>query len=160
MDKVRTQSCCPSLLFAIAGPWMCVFGAVFLDHPVVQPLTDYIWIGDNPQRPSRLNYVARVFHCISVALEELKLYYTGITYADVQRPERFFPYITQYLDSTNTLIQFTYKGKLVNKDSSKAIFLARTNEPNPKDIVVKFVRSHNSEAHAHLAYHSLAPDLL
>ena len=88
------------------------------------------------------------------------MYYNGITYADVQRPERFFPYITQYLDSTNTLIQFTYKGKLVNKDSSKAIFLARTNEPNPKDIVVKFVRSYNSKAHALLAYHSLAPNLL
>ncbi|KAF8600633.1 hypothetical protein BDV93DRAFT_419111, partial [Ceratobasidium sp. AG-I] len=161
LDKVRIQSCCPSLLFAIAGPWMCVLGAVFLDHPVVQPLTDYIWIGDNPQQPSRLNYVARLFHCMSVALKELKSYYNDLVYEDKPRSGRFFPHITQYLDSTNTPIKFTYKQNLAKEDNSKAIFLARTSDPHPpKDIVVKFVRSYNPEAHALLAKHELAPQLL
>lgn len=168
MTDVRSQTRCPSLLIAIAGPWMCVLGAVFLDHPVVQPLTDYIWVGDRPQQPSRLKYVARVFHCISLAREELKSYYEKNSVnvpSPGQRSALFYPSITHYLDSTNHRVEFVYTAKLAKEHPSKAIFAARTvgtEQQEPKAIVVKFVQSYNAEAHELLSSNgnNLAPRLL
>ena len=39
---VRRASYCPSMLIAIAGPGLCVLGAIFTDKVVVQPLTSYV----------------------------------------------------------------------------------------------------------------------
>ncbi|CAE6474273.1 unnamed protein product, partial [Rhizoctonia solani] len=47
-SRLTNRCYSPSILIAIAGPWMCVLGAVFLNRPVVQPLTDLIWVGSNP----------------------------------------------------------------------------------------------------------------
>jgi hypothetical protein len=160
VDGIRKQCCCPSLIITIAGPWIAILGAVFLDYPVVQPLTDFLWVGDNPQQPSRLTHLTRVFHCVSLALQELREYYGGLPDTG-NPPGRFFPYVTHYLDSSNRRIEFSYISKLDKTNDSKAIFLARTQDTNePKTIVVKFVQSYNSEAHALLQEHGLAPALL
>lgn len=54
---------------------MCVFGAIFLDRPVAQPLTDLLWVGDNPAKPSESCYIARVFDSLARAGDELMDYY-------------------------------------------------------------------------------------
>jgi hypothetical protein len=45
MLVVRNNTCCPTFLFANAGPWFAILGAVFTDKVIAQRLTDYIWVG-------------------------------------------------------------------------------------------------------------------
>ncbi|KAG9078891.1 hypothetical protein FS749_009054 [Ceratobasidium sp. UAMH 11750] len=156
------QCCCPSLLVAIAGPWMAILGAVFLDRPVVQPLTHFLWIGHDPARPSELEHLARVFHSISSAREELEEFYRNVP-APRSELDRFFPYITHYTDPTGHRVQFAYLKALSGTRSAnnKSIFLAKTpDEDPPKKIVIKFVRTYNADAHKLLAKEGLAPLLL
>ncbi|KAG8692343.1 hypothetical protein FRC08_009837 [Ceratobasidium sp. 394] len=156
------QCCCPSFLAAIAGPWMAILGAVFLDRPVVQPLTHFLWIGHDPARPSELEYLARVFHCISSTREELEEFYRNVP-APRSELDRFHPYITHYTDPTGHRVQFAYLKALSGTRSAnnKPIFLAETRgEGPPRRIVVKFVQTYNTDAHKLLAKEGLAPLLL
>ncbi|CAE7198180.1 unnamed protein product [Rhizoctonia solani] len=146
--------CCPSILVVIAGPWMCVLGAIFLDRPVVQPLTHFLWVGTDPARPSELDYIARVFNCLSVAWEELEEYYRSSN-PPGETPARAFPYPTHCSNSAQVM-RFTYQKILC---PGKPIFLAETIEANPKCIVVKFVKTYNGDTHRLLAEHRLAPEL-
>ncbi|KAG8779903.1 hypothetical protein FRC12_023729 [Ceratobasidium sp. 428] len=156
------KCCCPSILVATAGPWMTILGAVFLDRPVVQPLTDLLWIGHDPARPSELAYITWVFHCASLALQSLAEFY-----CDVPIPHdnlsRFFPYVTHYTDAGGRLVEFSYLKSLSETypADGTSIFLAETqNLDPPKQIVVKFVQTYNAKAHELLAKHGLAPALL
>ncbi|KAG9086361.1 hypothetical protein FS749_003688 [Ceratobasidium sp. UAMH 11750] len=162
MQTLLDQCCCPSLLVAIAGPWMAILGAVFLDRPVVQPLTHFLWIGHDPARPSELEYLARVFHCISSARGELEEFYRNVP-TPRSELDRFLPYITHYTDPTGHRVQFAYLKALSGTRSAnnKSIFLAETRgEDPPKKIVIKFVRTYNADAHNLLAKAGLAPLLL
>ncbi|KAL5631181.1 hypothetical protein ACGC1H_006876 [Rhizoctonia solani] len=154
--------CCPSILIGIAGPWMCVFGAIFLDRPVIQPLTHFLWVGEDPARPSELGYIARVFDCISYARDELEHYYSTSNPPSLgENTARAFPYLTHYLDSTGQVVHFAYRKGLCPNNPEKAIFLAETiDKENPKPIIVKFVQNYNADAHRLLAENKLAPELL
>ncbi|KAB5592332.1 Sorting nexin-25 [Ceratobasidium theobromae] len=147
------QCCCPSILIAFAGPWMCILGAVFLGGPVVQPLTDFLWVGYDPARPSRLTHLARVFYCLSLAQRELTEFYENLP---IPSPARFFPYVTHYTDSNGRRVHFTYIEAL----GLKPTFLANTHGENPRQILVRFVHRYNSTAHRLLAQEGLAPELL
>ncbi|CAE6450431.1 unnamed protein product [Rhizoctonia solani] len=154
--------CCPSILIAIAGPWMCVLGAIFLDRPVVQPLTDFLWVGEDPSRPSKLDQIVCIFHCINQARIELDHYYRAHypppPGESIVSP---FPYLTHYLDSTGQVVRFAYRKSLCPANPEKPIFLAKIDDPeNPRPIIVKFVRKYNADAHRLLAEHGFAPQLL
>ncbi|KAF8749318.1 hypothetical protein RHS01_10151 [Rhizoctonia solani] len=181
-SQLKDRCCCPSILIAIAGPWMCVLGAVLLDRPVVQPLTDYIWVGINPSRPWDVAFVARVFYSILVARKELEVYYAKLTSTssmDSFDPKPlaapFFPYPNYFIGEGGNRIKFTYKGYLKRtslKSSqlgpsksqlipSKLVFLAECFETDPTTlIVIKFVESYDADAHKLLAEAGLAPQLL
>ncbi|CAE6446212.1 unnamed protein product [Rhizoctonia solani] len=157
------RCCCPSILIAIAGPWMSVLGAIFLDRPVIQPLTGFLWVGHNPSVPSNLDDLARVFYGISQAREELKNYYAALP--DPREVlASFFPYLTEYVDPTGRTIKFQYKkhANRIGRPSGKKelVFFARTLENPPKKIVVKFATRYHSDAHRLLAEEGLAPELL
>lgn len=141
---------------------MCILGAVFLDRPVVQPLTDFLWIGTNPQMCSRRDYLARVFMSLAQARLELQEYYGTISGIDEQ-PGRFLPYITHYVDSSGRRVEFYYTGRIGGEEHSRPIFTAKllgTDGAKEKEIVVKFVERYNPKAHALLAEEGLAPKLL
>ncbi|CUA78453.1 Sorting nexin-25 [Homo sapiens] [Rhizoctonia solani] len=156
----RDWCCCPSILIGIAGPWMCILGGIFLDRPAVQPLTDFVWVGDDPARPSGLDYVARMFDSLSQARNELDEYYEHnqppSSGEDTGRP---FPYLTRYTDSTGQVVKFAYRKALCPGNPEKAIFLAETDKDS-KRIIVKFVQNYNAHAHELLAEKGLAPQLL
>ncbi|CAE6389813.1 unnamed protein product [Rhizoctonia solani] len=154
--------CCPSILIAIAGPWMCVLGAVFLKRPVIQPLTHFLWIGNDPTQPSELGYISRVFDCLFQARVELEDYYRTSSPPTLgQNPVRPFPYLVHYLDSMGQRVDFTYRKVLCPNNSKKQIFLAETiDTEKPRYIVVKFVQKYNADAHKLLAENKLAPELL
>ena len=41
--KDLRQCCnCPSIIIAVAGPWICVLGAVYLEKGIVDPFADFI----------------------------------------------------------------------------------------------------------------------
>ena len=44
-DNIHNVSCCPSLIIAITGPYICFLGCVFAHVPIIQHLTDYIYLG-------------------------------------------------------------------------------------------------------------------
>ncbi|CAE6407480.1 unnamed protein product [Rhizoctonia solani] len=153
--------CCPSVLIAIAGPWMCVLGAIFLDRPVVQLLTDFIWVGEDPSRPSNFAHIVRVFHCINQARVELGAYYRTHYPPPGESIVSPFPYVTHYLDPTGQVVRFAYRKSLFPANPEKSIFLAEIDDPeNPRPIIVKFVQKYNADAHRLLAEHGFAPQLL
>ncbi|KAG8713362.1 hypothetical protein FRC09_018798 [Ceratobasidium sp. 395] len=159
--KIRQQCCCPSFILAIAGPWMCVLGAVMLDRPVVEPLTDYLWVANSSRSQLRLRRLARVFWALKHSLENLRDYYLSLK-SRIPVPARFYPYVQQY-SYESKIVNFTYQTRLGSPGSLKPVFQART-EALPglpaQEIVVKFPESYNSTAHQLLANHNLAPQLL
>ncbi|KAG8685675.1 hypothetical protein FRC11_010231, partial [Ceratobasidium sp. 423] len=176
--KLWGWCCCPSILIAIAGPWMCVLGAVFLDCPIVQPLTDFLWLGSNPNKPRDFAFLARVFECVIKAREELDSYYANFIPPKTEEAVfgAFFPYPTYFIGEDGERVEFSYTTHLVrtrpeltshlNRSKSqfapdKVVFLAKLRDSSrPTPIVVKFVQSYNVDAHKLLAQAGLAPKLL
>lgn len=145
---------------------MCILGAVFVDHVVVQELTDFIWIGGHPYDDDKLKTVTRVLAALGRGIAELEDFYKKLSFRDSQDSQRFFPFIRQYTVGEQ-IVKFSYKAYLTEKISespSKAIFLATTETKNGREsrrkIVVKFVRRYNPNAHRLLATAGRAPELL
>ncbi|KAF8597082.1 hypothetical protein BDV93DRAFT_479692 [Ceratobasidium sp. AG-I] len=158
LSELRGASCCPSLVIAIAGPWMCVSGAVFLDRVVVQPLTDYLWLGHHPQQENRLVHLAQVFEAISVSTTSLINYYSSLlSQAYSVDTQLYYPYIRCYSGPAGD-IPFTYKKQLGNPNVVRPVFEATLDNGN--SVVVKFAEFYNFQAHKLLADKSLAPALL
>ena len=61
------MSYCPSILLAIAGPWFCVMGGVYHKKAIIQPITDYVWMGDDPYDDEYLSKTARILYAIRLA---------------------------------------------------------------------------------------------
>ncbi|KAG8756164.1 hypothetical protein FRC11_005495 [Ceratobasidium sp. 423] len=160
MTELRLATRCPSLIISIAGPWMCVSGAVYLDHVVVQPLTDYLWLGNHPQQDQRLTYMTRVFHAIKATVSYLQEYYTPYLRSTTSLSEdhnRFFPH-TQCLQTPREPLKFSYKKRLGNPNVLRPVFEGNVEDGTP--IVIKFAQFYNFEAHQLLADQLLAPKLL
>ncbi|KAF8604048.1 hypothetical protein BDV93DRAFT_410490, partial [Ceratobasidium sp. AG-I] len=164
LSGFRRMCCCPSLIIAVAGPWMCVLGAVFLDRVVVQPLTEYIWLGHHPQQDRRLVQVTRVFHALAVSIGELKTYYGSqrdrllarpLTLTD---PMRFFPHVRQYVNAAGDIVHFEYSGFMGDDSVVRPLFKAMTE--SGEEIVVKFAERYNIMAHKKLAAQGFAPGVL
>ncbi|KAF8599125.1 hypothetical protein BDV93DRAFT_609465, partial [Ceratobasidium sp. AG-I] len=161
MEALRKICCCPSLIIAVAGPWMCILGAVYLDHVVVQPLTDFIWLANHPAQGSRLGHLTRILHSLTASVRYLETYYQSLPLQPRRAdPARFFPYPRRYQAKDGSPVDFTYEGDLIQQQGmkSRAIFKARTK--NDVQIVVKFVERYCTEAHHLLADNNLAPQLL
>ncbi|KAG6878678.1 hypothetical protein C0992_007692 [Termitomyces sp. T32_za158] len=159
MDQtaIRKLSHCPSIILAIAGPWMCVLGAIYLEKAVVQPLTDYIWLGGNVyDNKEQLLMTARLFTALEAAISNLQTYYQSISKRakepNLKAEVSEFPYITQY-DSTN----FIYVSRLAPDHPEKVVYEARLDDG--QRVVVKFASRYHAEAHRLLAERGLAPKL-
>ena len=126
MRPIRDNSCCPTFLIALVGPWICILGAVFVDHVVVQELTDFIWIGGHPYDDGKLKSVTRILAALGKGITELEGFYANLPHHNSQDPQRFFPFIRQYSVGEHT-VKFSYKAYLLRKTQeshSKPIFLA------------------------------------
>ena len=163
MKLIREHCCCPSFLIAVAGPWLCVLGAVFVDYVVVEELTDFIWIGDHPYKDYKVKSVARILASLGKGLAELEEFYKGLPLNNPQPDhQRFFPFIQHYTVE-GVVIKFKYQEYLKPKtpeSASKALFIATTETEEPRHIIVKFVERYNTEAHRLLAASNHAPELI
>ncbi|KAG8900464.1 hypothetical protein FRB99_006033 [Tulasnella sp. 403] len=141
------HACClPSFILAIAGPWLCVLGGIALDRFTVEHLTDYIFIGGEWDDEPTVQRVAT-----------LPLHHD---------PQRLYPCIRTYKDSTGVAVEFKYLEPLGREFGAKLVFLAsivehsETSDDQPAQrIVVKFTRRYCIKAHQLLASQGLAPQL-
>jgi len=137
---------------------MCILGAVFVDHVVVERLTNFIWIGGDPYDDDKLKSVTRILASLGTGIAELEEFYKNLKHDSQQDPQRFFPFIRHYSVGEHVL-RFSYRDYLVPKTPSMALFRA-TEIESRREIVVKFAQRYNAEAHRLLASADRAPKLL
>ncbi|KAH9046590.1 hypothetical protein EDB84DRAFT_1250076, partial [Lactarius hengduanensis] len=167
MESIRESCCCPSFLIALAGPWMCILGAVYVENVVVQQLTDFIWIGGHPYDDRKLESVTRLLASLGTGIAELQEFYRSLSLRGFPHNyRRFFPFVRRY-SVGERVVNFSYHAYLcpdtpdTPKSPSKAIFCATTGTGfECRKIIVKFTQRYNVEAHRHLATECRAPELL
>ncbi|OBZ65540.1 hypothetical protein A0H81_14478 [Grifola frondosa] len=152
MGPILNACCCPSFVISIAGPWMCVLGATFVNSVIVQPLTDYISLGGEPDYEQRVCAVVRIFHTLSGCMHDLNMFYSPLEVSDTLISSRLFPCFAFYIYG-GAEVRLTYECTLLGK----AVFLAFTQHGDA--VVVKFTESYCKAAHLLLAEHGLAPPL-
>ncbi|CDO71504.1 hypothetical protein BN946_scf184910.g3 [Trametes cinnabarina] len=172
-SMVRGASCCPTLLISVCGPHIRFFGAVLADVCIVQPLTDYIYLGGDPDEEARVEYAAKVFKAVRSALVELTEWYKNLPNPrdDLRLPTKYlFPQPTYANDSTRELLS---KFEIIDRfDLSGWSRSARPSFTNfrlrffrarldGKEVLVKFAFRYGEAAHRVLAEHDppLAPKL-
>ncbi|KAL5638886.1 hypothetical protein ACGC1H_003298 [Rhizoctonia solani] len=158
VNPIRTLSCCPSFILAVAGPWMCILGGVYLTEIVVQPLTEMLWVADHPHKESRLKYLTRVFAALRDAIDNLDAYYQPLVSnasptLPREDPARFYPDICRFQGRDGGETKLIYL-----EDLTRLVFKAQTEDH--RFVVVKFVERYNAPAHELLAHQDLAPKLL
>lgn len=159
----------------MAGPHIRFHGAVLTDVFIVQPFTDYIFLGGDPDAEGRIERVAKIFVEVRRALEELKFWYQGLLSDggdDLVAPHHILPHPSYARDSDHALLstlQFldrfeypgcrrTRPGKPSIYDFQRSLFCARL---NGIEVLVKFCFRYGASVHRVLAEHDppLAPRL-
>ncbi|KAJ2915554.1 hypothetical protein MD484_g4881, partial [Candolleomyces efflorescens] len=156
---------CPSFIISLAGPWLVILGAVLTSNPIVQRLTDYMWLGQSRvvDDTSTLR-LARVFTALRRSVGELHQFYCS-TLSNPEGPTsndndnaRFYPYARSYIDSAGCTNHLSYTRPLGSAaPTERAAFLATTS--TGQRVVVKFVERYGAEAHKVLSALNRAPAL-
>ncbi|KAJ7596060.1 hypothetical protein C8J56DRAFT_1043162 [Mycena floridula] len=159
VQKLFHGCCCPTFIVGIAGPWLVILGAAFPGFPIVQRLTDYIWLGISAVGDeAQVDRVAHILHALKGSVDDLRLYYEALEpkplTANTPHP-RFFPSITSY-SRDGIIVNFSYIAPL-EPESACIIFLAQEDEG--RQVVVKFVHRYGLQVHQLLAQVGLAPQL-
>ncbi|KAI9431857.1 hypothetical protein H4582DRAFT_2198395, partial [Lactarius indigo] len=169
VEAIRQKCCCPSLLVAAGGPWLCVLGSVFTDKFIVQRLTDMRWMAlSSTEEDNRVYHNARVFVALRDCLSKLETFYKtldGPSFVANQPHPRYFPYPTSFTSDDGAVTQFRYL-KSLEEDAASVTYLAEilpnergsTADP-PEKVVVKFVSKYGKEVHEFLAHERHAPSL-
>ncbi|XP_006457422.1 hypothetical protein AGABI2DRAFT_79655 [Agaricus bisporus var. bisporus H97] len=141
----------PSFLIAIAGPWIMIAGAIYLDKFIIEPLTDFIWFGGAPFHDSRREAKAiRLFSALEAGISELKSYYEGL---DMRQVISKFPFITSFGEDESEM-RWKYCSQLFD---SKLLYEAELEDG--RQVIVKFASTYNEDAHQLLANEGYAPKL-
>ncbi|KDQ51943.1 hypothetical protein JAAARDRAFT_210749 [Jaapia argillacea MUCL 33604] len=158
-EQIRNVSCCPCIVISIAGPYICVSGAVLVDVFIVQPFTDYIYLGGDPFMNERVTHVAKVFSAVSTAVRLLRQHYRDLSPNSIPNHDRLFPNPAYASDPPalplKFLERFNYQGREVD-DYRRYLFRAKFGD---NIVVVKFCEDYSERAHRKLADSGLAPSL-
>lgn len=166
---IRNISCCPSILIALAGPYICFYGAILADVFIVQRFTDYIYIGADSFEDDSIQYAAKLFLTIRSALDDLRQWYLSLAGSN-SAISHLLPNPTPRADGEQLPAGFTFldrlddlgwipsqEGKTVT-NYRRSLFLAKLNDVQ---VLVKFCRRYSMQAHRLLAESNppLAPKL-
>ncbi|CDO71503.1 hypothetical protein BN946_scf184910.g2 [Trametes cinnabarina] len=174
-SMVRGASCCPTLLISVCGPHIRFFGAVLADICIVQPLTDYIYLGGDPDEEARVEYAAKVFKAIRSALVELTEWYKNLPDPRDDLwlpPKHLLPRPTSADDSARELLsslefldrldltEWKHSARPSLTNFRRRLFRARL-DGDGEEVLVKFAFRYGEAAHRVLAEHDppLAPKL-
>ena len=154
-EPVRLISCSPCFLVEIAGPWITVFGAVYVQKVIVKDLTRSIYLQPDVLDPSSTDTPFQLFYALRRALRGLRQYYKSLPCQPTS--SRFFPYVRSYKLPSGAIMDIDYK-EPISPDESKATYLAK--QGDGKEVVVKFTPTYNARAHRLLADRGFAPELI
>ncbi|KAK1231688.1 hypothetical protein PQX77_005174 [Marasmius sp. AFHP31] len=162
-SSMLDQSCCPSFLIGIAGPWLVIEGAVLTSRTIVQRLTPYIWLGcSRVLEDAQVYDIARKLYALKLGVKELAEYYHKFivpNHVPGFIHPRFCPHITSFSRSSdNHKVDFVYVRPL-EAEMGCVTFEAKLSTQE-QHVVVKFVRQYGYMAHAYMAERRLAPDLI
>ena len=157
-DEIRNVSCCPCIVISLAGPFLRISGAIFVEVFTVQTFTDYIYLGGNPFEMEHIKYFAKVFEAVARAVNSLRLYYYNLC---VQKHPKFRPPSPTYPSSSPLrlcgALEFKVRIFLEEKPNYQgSLFIA---EYGRIPVLVKFCESYGEAAHRVLAAAGLAPAL-
>ena len=147
------RCCCSSIILAIAGPWLCVLGGVFVDKAITQCLTGYIWIGGDPFEINKWFLMAQLFTALKAAISRLDNYYKYHVPDLLPSKAVRYPFIAKYGAER---IKFTY---INHPYQDKPLYFAKLDDKPDTLVVVKFVQQYNADTHRLLAAQDLAPKL-
>jgi hypothetical protein len=116
---------------------MCIGGGVYIELPIAERLTDYVYVGGD----RHLGRLERLFHCLTTAVDSLQNYYSTLS-TSVGEGVCGFPYICEYDGRT-----FSYVERL-GPDPEKKVYKVKEGD---KFRVVKFATQYNEAAHRLLA---------
>ncbi|KAF8331812.1 hypothetical protein F5887DRAFT_994791 [Amanita rubescens] len=154
-EPIRSSSCSPCFLVEIAGPWITVLGAVYLQKVLIQRLAGPIYLPPQGLHPiGTIDTPLRLFSALRRALRDLTHYYESLPCQPTN--SRFFPFVRSYILNGDRM-DIEYVSPL-SEDDSKAAYLAK--QADGKEVVVKFVLTYNTRAHCLLAGDGLAPGLI
>ncbi|KAG7090483.1 hypothetical protein E1B28_009597 [Marasmius oreades] len=166
-EPLLNISCCPTYMVALAGPWLCVVGAVTTSRTIVQRLTPYEWLAvSRAMDDAQVLRVARILYALRVAIhEDLRNYYKDLkppTVLEGHVHPRHCPFISSFElvedEQQARPVEFDYV-KPLERGHTCAAFLVRRRDVNEL-AVVKFVRRYGADAHRLMADEGLAPALI
>jgi len=155
-EEIRNVSCCPSIIISLAGPYLQISGATFVEVFTVQPFTNYIYLGGNPFAIKQVEYVARVFQAVARAVNSLRGYYFHLRVRD--QPKFHSPSPT-YLPNSPPVEDLEFEHRVLfggEPDYGRSLFHAKYGD---HPVLVKFCETYGESAHRMLAAVGLAPAL-
>ncbi|KAI0054840.1 hypothetical protein BV25DRAFT_1922337, partial [Artomyces pyxidatus] len=163
--EIRNASSCPCVILALAGPHLCVLGAVLTPVPVIEPLTDYMYLGMGPRNQAQALNLVRFFRALRVLVKSLQNYYATLTPSPIPDDAALFPHPTflptisladkALVDRLEYKSWFAYEGK-PSDDYRRALYRGQL---DGRPVVIKFCESYCADAHRLLAEAGLAPAL-
>ncbi|GBE89357.1 hypothetical protein SCP_1600180 [Sparassis crispa] len=158
-EGIRNVSCCPCFVISIAGPYICFSGAVLVDIFIVQPFTDYIYLGGDPIMNERITHVAKLFSAVADAAMLLREHYRSLSPSTVPKHGPLLPspaYGVKHPEGALEFVaRFDYEGRKID-NYRRSLFRATF---DGKPVLVKFCETYNERAHRMLADIGLAPKL-
>ena len=154
-DEIRNASCCPCIVISLAGPFLRISGAIFVEVFTVQTFTGYIYLGGNPVEMEQIKYVAKVFEAIARAVKSLRSYYYNLC---VQKHSKFRPPSPTYHSNSRLRLRgsLDFKTRVFFEQKPNyhgSLFVA---EHGRIPVLVKFCESYGEAAHKLLAAAGLA----
>ncbi|KAF5337703.1 hypothetical protein D9758_017346 [Tetrapyrgos nigripes] len=167
LKPLREKCSCPTLILAGGGPNFVLLGAVWADRFIVQRLSDIICLAQaSTSVDDHIYKAARFFSAIKLGINDLRAYYKDVRTRKMEplQPNtphpRFFPYPTKFkCRQSKETISFRYLNATDDDDSRNLVYLAQTQEPQPRKLIVKFSDRYGYEAHQLLADAKHAPEL-
>ncbi|KAM5534230.1 hypothetical protein V8D89_012137 [Ganoderma adspersum] len=168
MQDLLNAFSCPSFIVSIASPWVAIRAAIFTNEPIVQQLTDYVWLGDLLViEHHRVETLSRIFLALRLAMDKLRTYYADLCFSrppNLRDASKFYPLATS-CPLGDQMLHFRYVSHLHGADPANAAFLVESKSPSSgnqpgKLLVVKFVERYGPNAHKLLASIGYAPELL
>jgi hypothetical protein len=157
-DEIRNVSCCPCIIISLAGSFLRISGAIFVEVFTVQTFTGYIYLGGNPVEMKQIKYVAKVFEAVARAVMSLRSYYYNLC---VQKHPKFRPPSPTYPSNLRLRLRgsLDFKTRVFSEQKPNyhgSLFVA---EYGRIPVLVKFCESYGEAAHRLLAAAGLAPTL-
>lgn len=147
-------------MVSIAGPYICIGAAIFVDAFVYEPFTDYIFLGGKPFAQDRIVQLSQIFFVVSQAFLNLEQFYQDLTLKFTPDSSRLFPSPTYRAGTTpqEKLIftsRFNYEGRGPG-DYRRSLFRATYGN---EEVLVKFCDRYHGGSHTIVAQANLAPEL-